>query len=217
MPPPCSSSQSVNSATCFTTRERGEPVSRGPRDAVEGGRSAQIVRPNDLPSTPPSRPSRHVRSKPTCIPTDGRSIAPRNLAQRARLVVTSPRPRVLQLFKCATCWIQQTPCSGAPIRTACNGLGRLGEWSNRPELVTDPRDVRSVAQTRAEETHPIRARRPQSSVFAFVVIVAVLVGVVIVATGGSRGRSAGGSRRRETEFVQSHVDHARSPIVAVSG
>ncbi len=35
------------------------------------------------------------------------------------------------MFKCATRWIQQTPCSAAPIRTTYNGPGRLGEWNTR--------------------------------------------------------------------------------------
>jgi hypothetical protein len=30
------------------------------------------------------------------------------------------------MFKCATCQIQQAPCSGAPVRTAHNGPGRTG-------------------------------------------------------------------------------------------
>lgn len=34
--------------------------------------------------------------------------------------------------------IQQTPCSGAPVRTVYNGPGRLGQWNTQPEPVTEP-------------------------------------------------------------------------------
>ena len=37
-----------------------------------------------------------------------------------------PSVGVLQMFKCATCQIQQAPCTTAPARAAYNGPGRLG-------------------------------------------------------------------------------------------
>jgi hypothetical protein len=40
-----------------------------------------------------------------------------------------PSVGVLQMFKCATCQIQQAPCTTAPARAAYNGPGRLGEWN----------------------------------------------------------------------------------------
>jgi len=66
---------------------------------------------------------------------DGHSISPLNLARlttrgcfRRWRHATPSLPGVLQLFKCAPVRIQQTPRSPAPVRMACNRLGRLGEW-----------------------------------------------------------------------------------------
>ncbi len=42
-----------------------------------------------------------------------------------------PRSGVLQLFRCATCQIQQAPCSGAPVRTAKDAWGSEHQLGNR--------------------------------------------------------------------------------------
>jgi len=51
--------------------------------------------------------------------------------------------RLLQMFKCATCQNPTGSCSGAPVRTAYNGPGHLGEWN------TSGREALGLAQAMA--------------------------------------------------------------------
>ena len=91
------------------------------------------------------------------IPTDDHSVAPPNVAwwpprwpiedvsdgSRTR---RRALPGVLQLFKCATCQIQEAPCSAASVRTADNGLGKRNGAMSDGEPKLDEVAERLVAE-----------------------------------------------------------------------
>jgi hypothetical protein len=98
---------------------------RGPCQAPSRLRATQA----DIAFPPTATRQRH-RSSHGDGQVDRSKMFPAAAAQ-----AKPPRSRVLQMFKCATCQIQQTPCSAAPIRMTYNGPGGLGEWNTSSELL----------------------------------------------------------------------------------